>query len=118
MVTVSFAARIESLSGNRRRDRDSSERHNRVISRLVGEESGVVLLSTEYSNSASPRKRTREHGPCEGEAAWRSVSMHELSEDWEEPTYWHVFSSDVQWTKARWIACSALWQTTKSPTCC
>jgi len=74
------------------------ERHNRVISRLAGEQPDVALLSTEYSKSASPKKsQLANTAACEGEVAWRSVSMHRLSEDWEEPTYWHVFSSAMQW---------------------
>jgi hypothetical protein len=74
------------------------ERHNRVISRLSGEQLHVALLSTEYSNSASPiRSELANLASCEGEVAWRSVSMHKLSEAWEEPTYWHVFASAVQW---------------------
>jgi hypothetical protein len=74
------------------------ERHNRLIDQLTRGEGNLMLLSTEYSASASPRRsELAEQNVCKGEAPWRSVVMHELSEDWEKPTYWHLFSSIMQW---------------------
>ena len=73
-------------------------RHNAVISTLVGEERNVTLLSTEYSEAVSPhRSQLAELGLCKNEAPWRSVAMHKIGDDWGEPTYWHVFSSNVPW---------------------
>jgi hypothetical protein len=73
------------------------ERHNRVIGRLAAGEKTLTLLSTGYSNSALPGATDLGNdNPVRGAQLWRSVAMHQLSEDWEEPTYWHVFSSAVQ----------------------
>jgi hypothetical protein len=75
------------------------ERHNRVIGKLMGEEQRIILLSTECSEAQSPgRSALAEHALCKGEAPWRSVAMHELGDDWNEPAYWHTFSSDVPWS--------------------
>lgn len=74
------------------------DRHNKLIGTLMGEQRHLVLLSTEYSELASPtRSELAELALCQKEAPWRSVAMHELGEDWDEPTYWHVFGSEVGW---------------------
>lgn len=74
------------------------ERHNKLIGTLMGGQRSLVLLSTEYSEVASPtRSELAEHASCQKEAPWRSVAMHDLGDDWDEPTYWHVFGSEVAW---------------------
>jgi hypothetical protein len=74
------------------------ERHNRLIDRLTNGERSLTLLGTECSASPSPsRTELADEGVCKAEEAWCSVAMHELSQDWEEPTYWHLFASALQW---------------------
>ncbi|WP_437571867.1 DUF3885 domain-containing protein [Sorangium sp. So ce542] len=96
--------RFHALPGSKRYPEDEEEmvmvleRHNRVIGSLAGEEGELSLLSTERSSSELPSKGELAH-LFPGAQAWRSVAMHKLSGDWEEPTYWHVFSSVVQWSR-------------------
>ncbi|XXR59657.1 hypothetical protein WME83_06925 [Sorangium sp. So ce385] len=74
------------------------ERHNRIIGSFAGEGCELSLLNAECSRSELPGKGELAHLFL-GAQAWRSVAMHELSGDWEEPTYWHVFSSVVPWSR-------------------
>jgi hypothetical protein len=73
-------------------------RHNVVLSRLAHHDDALALLGTGYSDVASPTcSELAIHKAIAEEAPWRSVPMHEIEEDYEDPNYWHVFSASIPW---------------------
>ena len=98
--------RFHSLPDSKRYPDDQDEyatvlgRQNRILDELVGGEAGIILLTTEYSGPPG----TVEISPvpelqsiARGEKPWRTVPMHEVDENFDESTYWHVFASELAW---------------------
>lgn len=107
LLRIAFSdrwVRFHSLPGSKRYPQDETEyatvleRHNRILGELAGPGENVVLLSTGYSESPTPVRTEPEWQVLDPDAVpWRSVAMHDLSDDFAEPSYWHVFASERQW---------------------
>ena len=104
--------RFHSLPGSKRYPEDEDEyatvldRHNSILGELTGPGRGVVLLTTGASASPEPVRPDPELRELDPAARpWRSVAMHELEgEDFEAPTYWHVFASEWAWRPGQFDA--------------
>lgn len=97
--------RFHSLPESKRYAEDEAEyavllnRHNQVLEELIGSERDVVLLTNSFSESASPERRERAIEDLDPEAMlWRSVPMHQLDDNFGDPTYWHVYASVREWS--------------------
>jgi len=100
----SLWVRFHSLPGSKRYPQDRNEyatvltRLNCILGELVGPESEVVLLTTEYAGDAAPPSARIALGTLDPEAkSWRCIPMHDLDGNFAEPSYWHVFASMWEW---------------------
>ncbi|OWK34416.1 DUF3885 domain-containing protein [Fimbriiglobus ruber] len=96
--------RFHSLPESKRYPEDETEyavvldRHNRVLSELANAERSLVLLTTEFSESPTPLLTRPELRALDPEAVpWRSIPMHELDGDFDNPNFWHVLASVREW---------------------
>jgi hypothetical protein len=96
--------RFHSLPGSKRYPDDESEyvtvlySHNHILSQLVGSARKVVLLTTGYSRSRKLAGLEPELLSLLPDAVlWRTISMHELDGNFDEPTYWHVSACIREW---------------------
>ncbi len=73
-------------------------RQIRILDELVGPRAGVVLLTTEDSDSTEAPPARPELRTLDPDARpWRILPMHDLDGDFAKPTYWHVFASEWEW---------------------
>ncbi len=96
--------RFHSLPESKRYPEDASEyqmlsqRHSCILSELCGTERSVVLLTTGYSETPQPVRTYPELDTFDPNAIpWRSVAMHRASEEFTDPSYWHLFASEWEW---------------------
>lgn len=96
--------RFHSLPGSKRYPEDESEyatvlrRHNHILGQLVGSEGRVVLLTTAYSRSSEPSGVQPELRSLVRDAVvWRTIPLHELEGEFDEPNYWHVSACVREW---------------------
>jgi hypothetical protein len=124
LLRVAFAdrwVRFHSLPESKRYPENEAEyeeilkRHNAILGKLARPETQLALVTTGYSHSPTPsRSYPRVEAFDPDAVAWRTVPMHRLSADFEEPTYWHMFASLRQWRPGefdsliRLIACDAV----------
>jgi hypothetical protein len=97
--------RFHSLQGSKRYPEDEAEyaevlaRHNAILGELARPGSQVVLVTTGYSGSPEP---SRSHQAVvafdSGAVPWRTVAMHRVEEGFDEPSYWHLFASEWEWS--------------------
>ncbi|MBA3533015.1 MAG: hypothetical protein H0T73_13910 [Ardenticatenales bacterium] len=104
IVFAEHWVRFHSLPGAKRYPEQEAEyaevlaRHNCILGELAPLGTPVVLLTTEYSPSLLPPRASPELARIQpGGAAWRTVAMHEIDEDFHTPSYWHLFASLHQW---------------------
>jgi len=97
--------RFHSLPGSRRYPESEDDyqtllhRHNAVLSGLNDGESGIVLISTGYSNTDVPDQRYAKLQHLDPHAQhWHTIAKHVLDNDEEYPNYWHFFMSQHSWT--------------------
>lgn len=87
--------RFHSLPGSKRYPENESEyaevlaRHNIILGELTDPEHDVVLVTTEYSESPSPINPNA--------SLWRTIPMHEAEDEFDEPNYWHLYTSIRVW---------------------
>lgn len=96
--------RFHSLPESKRYPEDESEyaelltRHNRVLKEMVKPGEQVVLVTTGYADSLEPERYYPELATLDPNASfWRSVAMHDLSDQFAVPIYWHFFTSRWNW---------------------
>jgi hypothetical protein len=74
------------------------ERHNRILGELVQNGQAVALLTTGYSDTPEPIRTYAALVKLDPQALpWRTVAMHEVDEDFGNPSYWHIFVSQQTW---------------------
>ncbi len=100
--------RFHSLPESKRYPEDASEyqivsqRHNSILSELLGAERGVVLLTTGHSDLPHPVREYPELNVIDPDAKpWRTVAMHLATQEFDDPTYWHMFASEWAWQSGR-----------------
>ncbi len=93
-------ARFHSLPGSRRYPADQADhdellmRHHVILGELAQPGDRVVLVTTGYSESATPVRDCPELAELDPLAAhWRTVAMHEHEGILDETNYWHFFAS-------------------------
>lgn len=96
--------RFHSLPESKRYPEDESEyqialqRHNCILWELLEGERDVVLLTTGYSETPEPVRSYDELSTLDPNAKpWQTIAKHNVSSDFADPTYWHVFASALEW---------------------
>ncbi len=72
-------------------------RHNIVLGSLTHAGETLALLTTGYSGLAEPTREEHWSTLDPQGLPWRSVAMHERTDDWGGPTFWHVYVSRHCW---------------------
>ena len=95
--------RIHTLPGAKRYADSSQEqteilrRHN-LLSSILGDGAKYVLITTGYSDSATPARSYPQLEPLIGLGEhWFTVALHEMEGE-DDPNYWHFFFSEKTWT--------------------
>jgi len=95
--------RFHSLPESKRYPDDEDEfatllaRHNTVLACLTHAGETLALLTTGYSDTAEPTRDGLLSMLDPQATPWRSVAMHEYTDDFDEPTFFHVFASRHSW---------------------
>jgi hypothetical protein len=96
--------RFHSLPGSKRYPKDEAEyaealgRHNTILGELASPRAQVVLVTTGYSSSPDPSRSYPEVAAFDpGASPWRTVAMDRAEEGFQEPSYWHLFTSAWEW---------------------
>lgn len=77
-------------------------RHNAILSELVQSQSQVVLVTTGYSASSEPLRYYPEIIAFDPNAiSWRTIAMHHIENDFENPNFWHLFASYWNWEPSK-----------------
>ena len=72
-------------------------RHNTVLASLTHAGETLALLTSGYSDTAEPTRNGLLLTLDPQASPWRSVAMHEHTDDFDEPTFFHVFASRHRW---------------------
>jgi hypothetical protein len=96
--------RFHSLPESKRYPENEAEyaellaRHNAVLGELVHPGERVVLVTTGYSDSPAPVRSYPEVVAFDpGATPWRTIAMHRAGAEFEDPNYWHLFTSMREW---------------------
>ena len=95
--------RFHSLPESKRYPDDEDEfatllaRHNTVLASLTHAGETLALLTTGYSETAEPTRSGLLLALDPQALPWRSVAMHEHTDDFDEPTFFHIFASKHCW---------------------
>lgn len=80
------------------------ERHNRILNELNASGQKLTLFTTgcsakPYPDRTQPSHRFQPDWSLLDPAAipWRTVAMHEIDNNFENPHYWHIFISQWDW---------------------
>ena len=72
-------------------------RHNTVLASLTHAGEPLALLTAGYSATAEPTRNEVWHALDPQASPWRTFAMHEYTDVFEEPNFWHVFASSHPW---------------------
>jgi hypothetical protein len=96
--------RFRSLPGSKRYPEGEDEyaevlaRHNTILGELTSPGGQVVLVTTGYSESPEPTRSYPEVMAFDpGATPWRTVAMHNVTSEFDDPSYWHLFASVREW---------------------
>ncbi len=97
-------ARLHSLPESKRYpegDDDYGEvlaRHNAILGELTHPGEQFVLVTTGYSATPIPTRSYLEVLAFDpGATPWRTVAKHSVTEEFIDPSYWHMFASVQKW---------------------
>lgn len=71
-------------------------RHNLLLEEL-SRGTRCYLVTTGCSFSSAPERGDQLSELDRGGVHWKSIPMHELSDEWGGSTYWHLFVSRGEW---------------------